>query len=230
MLDEHDHEPGPGYELIKDPAALRVLAHPTRTRIFVAAVREPVSAKELAARFEQPLARLSYHVRALAEAGLLRPVRQTRRRGAIETHYRAIATLEIDDDVIESAGPEVRAMMYESALRTIVDDALNAVGEADHRPGDVLVARAHFTVTEEGRERLRQELRAIYERLGRLEEELWEQAQAGDEELVELNVGLLLHPGAERAGRNGALCAQRRPPGEPDLNTIPPIGAERDGR
>ena len=48
---------------------------------------------------------MSYHVRLLAEAGLLSVVRKTPRRGAIETHYRAVATLEVDDDALDAPRP-----------------------------------------------------------------------------------------------------------------------------
>ena len=74
--------------------------HPLRMRAYVEAVKGPVSAKELADRLGVPLQRMSYHVRLLAEAGLLEVVRKTPRRGAIETHYRAIATLEVDDEAL----------------------------------------------------------------------------------------------------------------------------------
>src|SRR5688572_5119034 len=116
-----DSVPGSGFDLLRDPEVMRVLAHPTRMRIFAASVAEPLSAKELAERFEQPVGRLSYHVRALADAGLLKAVRRTRRRGAVETHYRAVATPDLGDDVIAEAGPEVLSIFAQAMVRDIAE-------------------------------------------------------------------------------------------------------------
>ena len=217
-----------GFDVLQDPETLRPLAHPTRQRIFIAAVHEPVSAKELAQRFEQPLARISYHVRTLADAGLLRVVRRTRRRGAMETHYRAIATLEVNDEVLERAGPEFRAIWWQSAVRYLTDDTLHEVAAGAAEFDGALLARAHFVATDEGRDRLRAELLDFYERLARLEEELWHEARESGAPVTELNLGLLFHPGEHRAGRNGSFIVTQTRPGESELDTIPPVTAERD--
>ena len=217
--------PGSGLELLRDPAVLRALAHPTRMRIYVAAVREALSAKELAERFEQPLARVSYHMRALADAGLLRPVRQTRRRGAIETHYRAIATPDISDEVIAEADPEVVAFFAQAMVRDLADDTLDAVGRGAARNPDFVLSRAHFRVSEEGRERLFREMLAFYDRLRALEEELRQEAGEG---AAEMNVTLGLYEGEQRAERNGPFVMLQTPPGEPIPVLIPPREEPRD--
>ncbi|MDQ3742435.1 MAG: helix-turn-helix domain-containing protein [Actinomycetota bacterium] len=199
-----------------------------RQRIFVAAVHEDVSAKELAARFEQPIARTSYHVRTLADAGLLRVVRRTPRRGATETHYRAISTLEVSEEVIERAGPEFRAMWHEAAVRNIAEDARHAFGtEFAGDAADAMITRAHFVATEEGRRRLFEEVLAFYRRLGELEEELWEESRASDEPPQEVALTLMLYPGTLRGERNRAFVLARGVE-TLDLDTIPSFEAERD--
>jgi DNA-binding transcriptional ArsR family regulator len=228
VSDDADHEPRHGFDVLQDPAALRTLAHPTRQRIYGAAVREAVSAKELAERFEQPLARISYHVKTLADAGLLQVVRRTPRRGATETHYRAVSTLEVSDEVVERAGPEFRALWAESGLRNLADDAVHAFTHGAAEAPDAFIARAHFVTTEAGRRRLREEVRAFYTRLGRLEEELWREVAQTDAPRQELSVGVLFYPGSLRGERNRSLIITRTLPGDEDLDTIPPVAAERD--
>ena len=223
-----EHEPASGFELLRDPTALRALAHPTRHRIYTAAVGEPVSAKELAERFQQPMPRISYHVRALAEVGLLRVVSRTPRRGATETHYRAATTLEVSDETWRESEPEVRAVLAESAVRNISDDAIGAVSDGAADAPDYLITRAHFVVTAEGRARLRAEVRAIYERLAVLERELWEAARASGEQTEELNLALSVYEGATTAGRNRAFVFSETLAGETPIDTIPPIASERD--
>lgn len=212
-------QPGSGLELLRDPDALRSLAHPTRMKIYTAMVEEPLSAKELAARFEQPLARLSYHVRTLADAGLLRPVRQTPRRGAVETHYRAVATLDIGDEVLAGA-PDVYALLAGASTRDVAEDALEAIDHGAASADDFMLARAHFRVTAAGRERLFAELLAFYDRIAALERELRADADA---EAEHLNVTLSLYEGDERAGRNSPFIFLQTPEGADRLpEQIPP--------
>ncbi|HEX8207548.1 MAG TPA: helix-turn-helix domain-containing protein [Solirubrobacteraceae bacterium] len=197
--------PGSGWELLRDPKALRVLANPTRMRIYTAAVYEPVSAKELADRFEQPLSRLSYHMRRLADNGLLRAVRQTPRRGAIQTHYRAVATFEVHEDVLDAAGAELRALFAQATVRDVAEDLLDAAGSGAADLEDYLLTRAHFRLTPEGRKRLFDEVVAFFNRLAELEPELRREAEAHPEATEEVNVVLAFYEGQARAGRNRPL-------------------------
>ena len=219
--------PGSGLELLRDPAVLRALAHPTRMRIYVAAVREALSAKELAERFEQPLARVSYHVKALFDAGLLEVVSRTPRRGATETHYRAIATLELSEEAQERGGTELRALFAESMLRLLGDDAVHAFVNGATEEHDSLLTRAHFVTSDAGRRRLRAEIQAFYDRLVELEQELWEEAQAGDGPTHHLALGLVFYPGDLRGERNRSMILAKATPGEPEPDTIPPYSVDR---
>ena len=222
-----DSEPGPGFELLRDPAVLRILANPSRRRIYAAAVERPASAKELAERFDEPLARVSYHVRALADAGLLRPVRQTRRRGAIETHYRAIATLDFSPALMEAAGSEGVALLSQALLREIADDGIDAVEHGAADAADWVLARAHFTVTAEGRRRLYEELLGVYERLSELERELHAEAERSGEAVEEVNVALAFYEGTRERERNRPFIAMAAE--TPFFLQIPPLDAERPG-
>ncbi|HEX2085284.1 MAG TPA: metalloregulator ArsR/SmtB family transcription factor [Solirubrobacteraceae bacterium] len=215
--------PGSGFDLIRDPELLRVLAHPTRMRIYVATVHEPLSAKDLAERFEEPLPRVSYHMRALADAGLLRAVRRTQRRGAVETHYRAIATLDISEDVIASADPEIVAVFAQAMIREVADDMLDAVDRGAASAKDYVHARAYFHVTRAGRDRVLAELRAIYDRLRELEEELRREAAEQGGATEELNLALALYEGTRQTGRNSPFVMLAAPEGGGDLPVqIPP--------
>lgn len=77
-------------ELALDEVALLLAggAHVTRLRILVVlGDGAPASSKELALSLAQPLGDVAYHMRRLAEYGLVRRVRQEQRRGAIESFY-----------------------------------------------------------------------------------------------------------------------------------------------
>ena len=210
-----------GFDVFEDPETLRSLAHPTRRSIFIAAVHEPVSAKELAERFEQPLARISYHVRTLADAGLLRVVRRTRRRGAVETHYRAVATLDFDDETLRRLPEEIRRPLYQMPVRDIAEDVLRALETGAIDEPDVFIARGHFLATASGRQRLQDEVRSIYEHLAALQKELAAEVEASGEPAYPLNLVLFEYLGERRADRNSPFIVNWDPPGMPPLEPIP---------
>jgi DNA-binding transcriptional ArsR family regulator len=83
-------------ERLYDARLAKALSHPLRARILERLERETASPSDLADLLEAPLGNVSYHVRILAEAGLIELVRTTRRRGATEHHYRAVASEPVE--------------------------------------------------------------------------------------------------------------------------------------
>ena len=90
----------------------RAFAHPLRARILAALEDGERSPVELARDLGASLGVASYHVRVLAEAGLVELARTTPRRGAIQHHYRLAA----------AAGTAARiALTAERAARLVRD-------------------------------------------------------------------------------------------------------------
>jgi predicted transcriptional regulator len=64
------------------------MCHPTQVAIMQMLDVEPMmSPKQMAQRLDRPLGQVSYHVRLLHAAGLLKLVGQVTRRGALEHFY-----------------------------------------------------------------------------------------------------------------------------------------------
>jgi DNA-binding transcriptional ArsR family regulator len=76
-------------EDIADPHVIKALSHPLRIKILALLEGNVSSPKELADELEEPLGNVSYHVRTLADLGLIELVKKVPRRGAIEHYYRA---------------------------------------------------------------------------------------------------------------------------------------------
>lgn len=76
---------------ITDPRWLRAISHPIRIRLLAMLEEEPASPVILAAKLNQPLGTVAYHVRTLFELGLLKLVSTRQRRGATEHYYQAVA-------------------------------------------------------------------------------------------------------------------------------------------
>ena len=78
----------------RDDAALKALGHPLRRMVLrrlEANNNGGASPSELAREFNVPLTHMSYHIRTLAETGVIRLVKTTPRRGAVEHHYKRAA-------------------------------------------------------------------------------------------------------------------------------------------
>jgi len=79
--------------MTSDPVAgnlndLRVVAHPLRLRLLSLLTGESLSAAEAARSLGESQANVSYHLRRLAQAGLVELVQETRVRGGMARRYR----------------------------------------------------------------------------------------------------------------------------------------------
>jgi DNA-binding transcriptional ArsR family regulator len=74
-------------ERVASPATVRLVTHPTRLKILAAMGRKEFSPVELSDKLGLPLGSVSYHVRMLADAGLLHQTGESYVRGAVQHHY-----------------------------------------------------------------------------------------------------------------------------------------------
>lgn len=74
---------------ISDPRVVKALGHPLRIAILrLLDEHHTASSKELAAMLGESLEKVSYHVRLLAQLGVLQLESETPRGGVVERHYR----------------------------------------------------------------------------------------------------------------------------------------------
>jgi DNA-binding transcriptional ArsR family regulator len=68
------------------------LAHPLRRRILREMIKDEreISPRDLSRGLAEPLSKLSYHVRALAQCGAVEMVRTEQVRGSTQHFYRAV--------------------------------------------------------------------------------------------------------------------------------------------
>lgn len=74
-----------------DRDVLKALNHPVRRQVMSMLDDGVASPKELAGRVGLSIPSVSYHVGILRDLGLIKVVRETPRRGAVERHYKAVA-------------------------------------------------------------------------------------------------------------------------------------------
>ncbi|MGK2939975.1 MAG: ArsR/SmtB family transcription factor [Solirubrobacteraceae bacterium] len=193
----------------QEPEKLKVLAHPIRMKILKQAQLGEVSAKEASRDLEEPIGKVSYHVRVLAEAGLLELTRQTPRRGAIESHYRATVSMHLDDATWQAVGRDVRRLMLAAAAKEWSADLHAAVESGGFELDEALLANAHFAADAKGLDELREALDAHYRRLLEIEASIAAR-MAGDPEaeVTEVNVGVAFYEGAKTPAANAPFFAR----------------------
>ena len=114
----------------------RAMAHPLRARILAALDGRELSPVELARELGASLGVVSYHVRVLADAGLVELSRTTARRGAIQHHYRLREGGSVSGSVTLSAE---RADRLAAELRGVVEHAREEARATAAKAADVEV-------------------------------------------------------------------------------------------
>jgi DNA-binding transcriptional ArsR family regulator len=152
---------------IGDPRLVKALAHPLRVQILGVLEERVASPSDLAEELGAPLGNVSYHVRTLAELGLLKLVRRRTRRGAVEHYYQARGRATVSDE----AWSQVPSVVRRSMVGVALEQAVSAAADGGFEGDDTSVTRHSLTLDAEGvREacdalaKLHDELAAIQER------------------------------------------------------------------
>ena len=156
---------------IDDPQLVKALAHPLRVRILRILESRTASPNELANELGAPLPNVSYHVRALARAGLAELVRTTPRRGAVEHYYRAIGHVRVSNRAWADVPSIVKAGLVDSALSQIGETVTAAAVEGGFERSDAVLVRRPVTLDEEGFQTLSREALAFLDRVEQIAEE-----------------------------------------------------------
>src|SRR4051795_12652799 len=137
------------YQQLQNPALVRGLAHPLRARMLSILQEREASPKELAGEFDIPLANVAYHIQVLRKLKLIKLVKKTPRRGAVEHHYRADYGAYIDNEAWSATPDVVKRGMVGGVLGEIGHDATDAaaIGGFDH--ADAVIARTKYVLDEE---------------------------------------------------------------------------------
>jgi DNA-binding transcriptional ArsR family regulator len=156
---------------IGDPRLVKALAHPLRVQILGVLEERVASPSDLAEELGAPLGNVSYHVRTLAELGLLKLVRRRTRRGAVEHYYQARGRATVSNQAWSQVPSVVRRSMVGVALEQAVEHAAAAAANGGFDGEDTSVTRHSLNLDDEGvREacdalaKLHDELAAIQER------------------------------------------------------------------
>jgi DNA-binding transcriptional ArsR family regulator len=155
---------------LSDDKLVRALSHPLRARILGILEERRASPRELSDELDAPLGTVSYHFRTLAQLKLIKLVKKTPRRGAIEHHYEAVGAATVSDAAWGATPAIVKSEMVRSALgevsRSVNEGA--AIGGFDR--ADSHLTRTRLTLDEQGWKELGEALVKMIARAEKIEE------------------------------------------------------------
>ena len=185
---------------IGDPRLVKALAHPLRVQILSVLEERVASPSDLAEELDAPLGNVSYHVRTLAELGLLKLVRRRTRRGAVEHYYRASGRATVSD----SAWSQVPSVVRRSMVGVALEQAVSAAAEGGFEGDDTSVTRYALALDDEGLREACDALSKLHDQLASIQERSAERldGSTGDRQMG--LVTMLFEAGAQAASHAAA--------------------------
>jgi DNA-binding transcriptional ArsR family regulator len=149
---------------------VKALAHPLRVQILSTLEDRVASPSDLALELDAPLGNVSYHVRTLADLGLVKLVKRRTRRGAVEHYYQARGRAQVSNRAWAQVPGVVKRSMVAVALEQALDQAgaAAAAGGFDHE--DSNLSRQSVTLDTEGWSELSQAVSRLHDELSAIHE------------------------------------------------------------
>lgn len=186
-----DPDPDRVVDIRLDSAAVRVLAHPLRSQLL-SALRQggPSTATDLAHQLETNTGVTSYHLRQLAEVGLVEDTggghgRRREWRATSRSHSWQMSDFADDEDAQASMGWLTRDYVHRSAVR--MQHWLDVESTWPMAWRDVLSISDHpVTVTTEQARAMYDEILAVVDR--------YRSAGVDDPSAIRVELGISMHP------------------------------------
>src|SRR4051794_14809194 len=177
---------------ISDPRVIKALTHPLRIQILRLLEERIASPSELADEIGAPLGNVSYHVRQLHGLGLIKLVKKTPRRGAIEHHYKAVAQAPISDEAWAGTPGLVKESVVGSTLGQLGKDVNAAASGGGFKRPEAQLVREELALDEKGFADVAKELARTLERVAKIREDSAKRLEKSGGEACSGNVVVML--------------------------------------
>jgi len=163
---------------ITDPRVAKAYAHPLRIHILTMLDDRVASPSEIAGELGAPLTHVSYHVRQLAGLGMIKLVRTTPRRGAVEHHYTAKIRPKITDRAWGQVPEIVKKEMVAGWVQQVGAHVSDAVSDAGFDRADAHMSRSAWDLDEKAWKAIAKELAKTLEKIERIGAEAKERLES----------------------------------------------------
>jgi DNA-binding transcriptional ArsR family regulator len=167
---------------ITDTETVKALSHPLRVQILRMLEEKDGSPVEIATALGLPVNRVSYHMRQLARFELIKLVKTTPRRGAVEHHYRLEARPRISDRAWSQVPEIVKQAMTGAAVEQILQHVHASAARGGFDRADAHLSRADVTLDERGWSEISKELAATLARIDKIHAASGERLKKADHE------------------------------------------------
>jgi DNA-binding transcriptional ArsR family regulator len=144
----------PSYEILENPALVRALAHPLRAKMLYIMQERPTSPKEMAAEFGVPLSNVAYHVQILRKLKLIKLVKKTPRRGAIEHHYTVARVAELSNEAWGQTPNLIKERAVSEWLKDVGEYVTAAAATGGFNRSNAMLARQRLVFDQDGWDRV----------------------------------------------------------------------------
>ena len=195
---------------LSDTQLIKALVHPMRTRILGLLEERIASPRELSGELHAPVQNVSYHVRELAKLGLIKLVRTTTRRGAIEHHYTAVAAPRVSYQAWSELPLIARDRMTGAWLSETFKHVNDAAAGGGFVADDTHLSRTQLVLDAKGRKAMAKELEATLRRVHRIHEQAQERLGGNPEAEQRMTLVMLRFDGAAAPNDDTTARPKRR--------------------
>lgn len=167
------------YTNITDPSVGKALAHPLRIRILSLLEQRTASPSEIADELDVPLTNVSYHVRHLHRLGVIKLVRRSVRRGAVQHYYRAEARPQVTDEAWSAVPEIVKRAALGNTLRDVAEQVNAAAAAGGFARAEAGVTQVGLRLDERGFKAVAEELEAVRGRIATIEKDAAKRLSTG---------------------------------------------------
>ncbi len=216
---------------IDDPRYVKAMSHPLRVRILAMLDERKASPNQLAGWLGASLGTVAYHVRTLLQLGLIELVDETRVRGAVEHHYRAVRRPTVTADAWAQASPIAKQAAVGSSLDVIAEYARLSAAAGGFDRSDAQLRRALLRLDGKGFAQLSKACDKLLERVEKIEADAAKRIGSRSEDVIETGLGVLLFEAARLSGEQTAGAGtgpgrtRRRPPRDRKRRSAPATGS-----
>jgi DNA-binding transcriptional ArsR family regulator len=187
---------------IGDPRLVKALAHPLRVQILTVLEDRVASPSDLSEELGAPLGNVSYHVRTLADLGLVKLVRRRTRRGAVEHYYEARGRAQVTDRAWAQVPSVVRRSMAGVALEQAMEHAAAAAADGGFDGDGSHVARESIELDRKGFAELAEAIVRLHDDARKIATRAAKRAGQGGNEALQAGLVTMLFEAPAAASRD----------------------------
>lgn len=197
---------------INDPRLVKAMAHPLRVQILSVLEQRVASPRELSDELEAPLGNVSYHVRTLSSLGLIKLVKKTPRRGAIEHYYEARGRAVVTDKAWAEVPDIVKRALLGATLASVSEEVNAAASGGGFERDDIHLTTTRVTVDEQGWRDLSKLLGDTWKSIEKIQRDSTKRLRGtDDDEAIDAGVVAMLFERGANANANGSAADARQP-------------------